>query len=370
VALNEESGERTEEPTPRRLEEARRRGEVATSRDFTGAVALLAAFAVLALGAPAGLARLVAYWSRALAAAGHGEGGALAGLAVALGQAARLLSPPLAVAVLAAALTGGLQAGGLFTLHSLRVDPGRVVPSLRRVASGAALVELGKGLLKVLLVGALAWATLRQLAPALVRLPGAGAGRLVAALGRTAGTLGSRLVAAALALGVVDLAWRRHQHRRKLRMTRTEVRRERKENEGDPRHKAERQRLHRALAEQRMLADVRKADFVVVNPDHIAVALQYDRGGDAAPVVLARGERLLAEKIKEVAREAGVPIFRDVNLARALGTLEEGDEIPEALYQAVAEILRVVYEQGGEGDRTGIPSPPAAAAPAPGWRRA
>jgi flagellar biosynthetic protein FlhB len=134
-------------------------------------------------------------------------------------------------------------------------------------------------------------------------------------------------------------------------MTRDEVKREHKEQEGDPHHKAERQRAHRELGEQRMLADVRKADFVVTNPDHVAVAIRYDREGDAAPVVVAKGERLLAEKIKEVAREAGVPVFRDVALARSLREVEEGDEIPEALFEAVAEILRVLYAMG-TGERT------------------
>jgi flagellar biosynthetic protein FlhB len=107
--------------------------------------------------------------------------------------------------------------------------------------------------------------------------------------------------------------------------------------------------------EQRMVAEVRKADFVVVNPDHIAVALRYDRDGDAAPVVVASGERLLAERIKQVARESGVPIFRDVTLARSLRGLPEGEEIPAALYEAVAEVLRVVY---------GMTEPAAAATPA------
>ena len=132
-------------------------------------------------------------------------------------------------------------------------------------------------------------------------------------------------------------------------MTREEVRREHKESEGDPSHRAERQRLHRELLEQRMVAEVRKADFVVVNPDHIAVALRYDRDGEAAPVVVARGERLLAERIKQVAREAGVPIFRDVTLARSLRDLPEGAEIPAALYEAVAEILRVGLRDGRAG---------------------
>lgn len=105
-----------------------------------------------------------------------------------------------------------------------------------------------------------------------------------------------------------------------------------------------------------MVAEVRKADFVVVNPDHIAVALRYDRDGDAAPVVVASGERLLAERIKQVARESGVPIFRDVTLARSLRGLPEGEEIPAALYEAVAEVLRVVYRLDGDPGRA--PEPP------------
>jgi flagellar biosynthesis protein FlhB len=121
--------------------------------------------------------------------------------------------------------------------------------------------------------------------------------------------------------------------------------------------------------EQRMVAEVRKADFVVVNPDHIAVALRYDREGDAAPVVLASGERLLAERIKEVAREAGVPIFRDVTLARSLRGLPEGEEIPPALYEAVAEVLRVVYGMT-EPPPPGPPEPPPAVPRGAGWKRA
>lgn len=123
-----------------------------------------------------------------------------------------------------------------------------------------------------------------------------------------------------------------------------------------------------------MLGDVRKADFIVVNPEHIAVAIRYDREGSAAPVVVARGEALVAERIKAEAREAGVPIFRDVSLARALREVQEGDEIPQALYEVVAEILRVVY---GGAEVTGQAPPPAASSSAPPdrpagavWRRA
>jgi flagellar biosynthesis protein FlhB len=169
-------------------------------------------------------------------------------------------------------------------------------------------------------------------------------------------------------VGILDYLWQWHQYRKRMKMSREEVKREYKESEGDPQHKAERHRLHKQILEQRMVDAVRKADFVVVNPDHIAVAVRYDKEAQQAPLVVAKGERLLAERIKEAAREAGVPIFRDVNLARALRDVEEGDEIPEALYEAVAEILRVVY-----GPETPAQPLPPATAPLrglpPGARR-
>ena len=116
-----------------------------------------------------------------------------------------------------------------------------------------------------------------------------------------------------------------------------------------------------------MIADVRKADLVVVNPDHIAVALRYDARADAAPVVVASGERLLAEQIKQVARQAGVPIFRDVTLARSLRALPDGEEIPAALYEAVAELLRMVHgmQPAAQGNSAPVALPRAA-----GWKRA
>jgi len=153
-------------------------------------------------------------------------------------------------------------------------------------------------------------------------------------------------------VGAADYLLARHLHVRGLRMTRDEVRRESKEAEGDPTHRAERARLHRELAEQRMVADVRSAELVVINrgqvaSDQIAVALRYDKDGDGAPVVVARGERLLADRIRAAARDAGVPIFplilRDAGLARSLRGLDEGAEIPVALYEAIAELFRAVY---------------------------
>src|SRR5262249_52334461 len=158
-------------------------------------------------------------------------------------------------------------------------------------------------------IGALAWLTLRPVLGSVVALVGAPPARLLAALGTLTQRLAARLALAGLAFGGVDLLLVVRRHRPALRLTRDEGKRDYKEAEGDPAHRGERQRLHRELLEQRMIDDVRKADFVVVNPDHIAVALRYDPEADGAPVVVAKGERLVAERIKQIAREAGVPIF-------------------------------------------------------------
>jgi flagellar biosynthesis protein FlhB len=374
------SGEPTEEPTPKRLEEARRRGEVAQSRDLSSSAAMTAAIVALAATGPALTARLIAFHRAALAAA---PGGGAPGPALAAGLDVfwRGLALPLAAAMLAAAGAGLLQTRGLFAVEALRPDLARLSPAagLRRAFGGQAAVQVGKGLLKVALVGAIAWVTVRPVLAGVTALAGAAAPRLLATMGTLGSQLAERVALVALVLGVADYLLVRRRHGKGLRMTREEVRREAKDAEGDPGHRAERQRLHREILEQRMVAEVRKADFVVVNPDHIAVALRYDRDGDGAPMVVARGERLVAERIKEVARQAGVPIFRDVTLARSLRDLPEGEEIPAALYEAVAEVLRVVYamneaatEAGAAGQRA-VVGPAVAGATGPrsaNWKRA
>jgi type III secretion protein U len=369
------SAEPTEEPTAKRLDEARRRGQVATSRDLVSAAAMVAALVALSAVGPASLARLVAYLRAALSAAPAG-GAPGEALWTGTGVLARLLAPPLAAAAAAALAVGLLQTRGLVALGAVKPDLGRLSPAagLGRAFGGQAALQVGKGLLKISLLGLLAWLTVRPALGGLASLSGASAARALSALGALAERLAARVAVVALALGLGDYLLALRRHRRALRMTREEVRRENREAEGDPGHRAERQRLHREVMEQRMLADVRKADFVVVNPEHIAVALRYDRRGDAAPVVLASGERLLAERIKEVAREAGVPIFRDVTLARSLRALPEGEEIPPALYEAVAEVLRVVY--GMTDAAPSAPPPTGRSEPAPavlrgaGWKRA
>lgn len=332
---------RTEPPTPRRLREARRRGEVARSAELTLAAAFLGGLAALAAGGPAAAGELARLLRGALAGAPGAAPDPSAVLRAAAGAVLRLALPPALGALAAGALAGALQVGvGVFP-EALRPRLDRIDPlrGLRRLASGAQLVQAGLGVAKAAALVAVALAWLRG-ASSLAGLPRASPGaplRAAPALLSLALGLG-----AALALfGALDWLLARRRHRRALLMTKDEVRRELREDEGDPAHRAEHRRRHRALLEAGPIA---RATVVVVNPSHVAVALRHERGEEGAPRVVAKGSGRAAARIRSAARRAGVPIVRDVPLARALLRLAEvGDEIPEALYEAAAAVLAHLY---------------------------
>ena len=367
-----EAGEKTEEPTAKRLDEARRQGRVAVSKDLTSAVVFIVIFAILSMSAEGWFAGLLGYFKRALEVANQG-GPVTPHLWRGVQALWDALKAPLVFAFAAVLAVGLLQTGGNVSFAALQPDPKRLMPDLKRVLSVDVFVEVLKGFVKLAFATAVAWAAIRPVLGSLVNLTGMGTMGIVKVLGHGIDRVGNRMILVVAVIGLGDFLWQRHQHLKRMRMSHTEVKREHKESEGDPQHKQERKRLHKELLEGRMINEVKKADFVVVNPTHIAVAVKYDREKDAAPVVLAKGERLLAEQIKEAAREAGVPIFRDVSLARALRDVEEGNEIPEALYEAIAEILRVIYgsESPAVGADATMPAPALTSdAPRSGWRRA
>jgi type III secretion protein U len=338
---------RTEQATPRRLREARRRGEVAVSRELCGAAALMSGLAVLAATGPAlaaELARLVrGALAEAVSPAAPTQAAALLHASAALARAAL---PPCAAAGLGGLAAGLFQTGGLFTLEAIRPRLERLDPArgLGRLFSGARLASLALGLSKAsFALAAAAWLGRAALWPAL------GSSRLAAApLLRVGAAIALRLalgLGALLALlGLVELLAARRRQRRALMMTRAEVQRERRDDEGDPRLVAERRRLGRALA----AAPLRRAACLVVNPTHVAVALQHAPASDEAPVVLAKGLGQAAAALRREARRLGVPVVRDVALARALFRLADvGEEIPEELYHAAAAVLLHVHRLQG-----------------------
>jgi type III secretion protein U len=336
------SGNRTEKPTPRRLREARRRGDVARSAELSAAGALAAGLLALAVTGPSATAALVRTIRAALLSATSAELDPAATLLGATLVFGRLAAPILLAAAAGGALAAALATGFAVTPGALRPRLERVDPfrGLRRLCSLGQVATALLGLAKtgVLIAVVLSW--LRGAAGALAQLPRGESAALLRAAAPLGG-LAARLAFVFAVFGLLDLALSRRRHETQLRMTRDEVRREHKEDEGDPQHRAERRRIHRALAEA---APVSHATCVVVNPTHVAVALHHERDGADAPRVLAKGLGESAARIRSAARRAGVPIVRDVALARALYRLAEvGDEIPEELYEAAAAVLAHLY---------------------------
>jgi flagellar biosynthetic protein FlhB len=333
---------KTEEASEKRIRDARRKGQVAISKDMMAGSVFIVIFTTISLTAGGWLTGFVGYFQTSFKLATRG-GSVQPHLARALTTLVDVLVGPLMAGMATAIAIGFMQTGGLFSVEALKIDPQRMMPNFKKLVSLKTGMEVVKGFVKVSLAAAVAWVSIKPLTGAVAQLTGLKVLHILVLLGYGAERVGNRMVLIVAIIGFADFLWQRHSHMKGLRMSKDEQKREHKESEGDPQLKHERKRFHKELLEQRMVNDVKKANFVVVNPTHIAVAIRYDREVDAAPVVLAKGERILAQKIKDAAREAGVPIFRDVGLARALRDVEEGDEVPEALYEAVAEILRVVY---------------------------
>lgn len=341
------SGTRSERPTPRRLREARRRGEVAVSRELVAAAALGAGLAALIAAGPGIAAGLAAELRRGLLSAFDAEPSARRAVGAALLALARAAAAPLLAALAgggaAGLLSARLFAPGLAAPRWRRLDP---AGGLRRLASPAAATGLALGLAKAAAVLALAVALSRPAARALARLPGLAPESLPAALPGLLRPFAMGLAALLALLGLADLLLARRRLARSLRMTRDEVRREHRDEEGEPLLKAERRRVHRALASAGPVAG---AAVLVVNPTRLAVALAHRRGSADAPVVLAKGTGQRAARLRAAARRAGVPVVRDVALARSLHRLAEvGDAIPEELYQAAAAVLVQVHGLGRE----------------------
>lgn len=346
-------GEPTEPPTPKRLQDARRKGQVARSRDLTGLAVFAAAAATLLAAGPLWLRPLVHLVRESLA---HGSAWPESAMPAMLSRGLDVLlltaGPPLAAGLGAAVLVGIAQVRPLWTWHPLKPDLSRLNPlkGLGQMVSLRRLVDLARSLVALVALLVVLGLTLWEASADLIRLAGADAGAAAQVVVYWATRLVLRGGLVLLVVGAVDYALQRYRHLQELRMTKEEVKRELKESEGDPQHKAERKRLHQEIVEHDMVEQVTQADLVVVNPTHLAVALRYDGRKDDAPRVVAKGSRLLAARIKEVARQARVPIFHDVALAHSLDELALGDEIPDPLYDAVADLLRVVAEERAHVD--------------------
>lgn len=343
--------DRTEDPTARRRQEARERGQAAISVDLTTAVALLGAVALLNWFGP-GMLREMFVMLRDLESASEVR---LDGLSIWLTRAAlaavAILTPFLLASFLIVAGGALLQTGALIAWSRVKPDLQNLslARGLKRLFSLDSFVKLGQSLFKIVLIGWIAYYTIQHELMAMINSSTAAALSILTMAGAATVTLALRLALMLLILGLVDwfIQWRKHE--RGLRMTKQEVRDELRNMDGDPHMKARRRRIQNKLAMQRMAQDVPKADVVVTNPTEYAVALRYDEASMAAPRVIAKGRDYLALRIREIAAAHRVPIVQRPPLARAIyAAVDVGQEVPQQFYRAIAEVLAYVYKLSGK----------------------
>ena len=344
-----EGQERTESPTQKRLDDARKRGHIPRSRDLnTAAVVLMGGAALHFLGGHMG-AQLHGMMQQGLSLSREQALDTtfmLSALASASAQALWVVIPALGLLFTAALLAPLALGGWSFSSEALSPKFERLNPleGVKRMFALRSLIELVKALAKFGVVGVVAVIVLKRDTPQLL---GLGNEPLHLAIAHAAQLCGSALLTIASALLIIagiDVPYQLWQYHSDLKMTREEIREEMKESEGSPEVKGRIRRVQQEMAQRRMMQDVPKADVVVTNPTHYAVALRYDDKRMRAPIVVAKGKDLLAARIRELAAEHKVPVFEAPPLARVLHrNVDIGKEIPATLYVAVAQVLSYVF---------------------------
>jgi len=342
--------EKTEPASDKKREEARRKGKVPRSVELNSAFVLLFGMMILSFGGAALMGGLGEVMKNVLRQSGTATltlanlHGMAANGAMAVGS---ILAPVVLGIMIVGLAVAYAQVGFVYSPEVMRPTLDKVNPlnGLRKILiSRRSLMELAKSLLKVFLVGMVAWWSIQDVvaeSPALVESDVSG---LLGYIGQSAFSVGLRTGLVFMALAVLDFFYQRFEHEREMRMSKEEVKEETKATEGDPMVKGRVRSIQRRIAYRRMMAAVPKADVVVTNPTHLAVALKYNAEDMHAPNVVAKGADLVALKIKEIALAHEVPIVEDRPLAQALyRSVDIGGEIPEKLFQAVAQLLAYIY---------------------------
>ena len=348
-------GERTEEATPRRKKEAREKGQVAKSMELNAAAGMLAGLLACRAFGP----RYAADWQETTAA--HIRQASVLThmtpdtLAVVGRQSIleffHLVLPVLLSCMVAGVASNVLQSGFMLTGQPLTPDFKRLNPfqGLARMFSQRAAMELAKSAAKASIVGYVIYQFFQQHVAEVVGITRQDVSTIGSSLFRICIDLLLRTTMALAVIAVADYAFQYWQFQKTLRMTKQEVREEYKRTEGDPLIKSRQRRQQRQYARKRMMTDVKRATVVITNPTHLAIALRYIPGEMTAPVVLAKGQALIAEKIKEIARANRVPIMENKPIAQALfKQCEIGDMIPVELYRSVAEVIAFVLRESGQ----------------------
>lgn len=340
----EDSGDKTELPTPKRIKDARKDGNVAKSKELTSTLVVLAWVLMLAMLGQFAAKRIAALFDTAAAAVAHPSITAMQQVGeAALWTLLGVTLPLLLIAAVFGILGDFFQVGALLAFKKIKPDANHINPAsgFKRMFSMDNLFEVAKAILKTLVLLSIAWIVLKQNLAEIMLLAHGHPGDMGEALGQLMFKLGSWTVFVFLLISLADIGYQRFSWLKKLKMSRSDIKKEHKEEEGDPQIKQQRRALHQEWANQNSLAAVRQARALVVNPTHIAIALYYEPGETPVPIVTAKGEDDMALRMREEAIKAGVPILRNVPLARDLNDRAMLDEyVPTDTFEAIAEILR------------------------------
>jgi flagellar biosynthetic protein FlhB len=345
---------RTEEPSEHKIRKAREEGKVAKSAEFSSSLVLLAGIATLGvLGSYMlrSFAEMLRFFLSIAATPGAFNGSLLIAL---LSWTAKIGLPILVVAFVVAILGNVIQVGFLFTAKPITPDLTRIIPHFgrwlsRSFGSREALFNLAKSIVKIALIAVIAYLNIRAEIPRLTRLAMSPFFAGVSVVAQIGFRILLEAAIAMLAFSAVDYWFQRRQHIESLKMSRQEVKEERKMYEGDPLTRSRLRERMREIMRRNMLRAVPKADVVITNPTHYAVALEYNRTIMPAPIVVAKGADVMAQRIREVAAENNVPIMENKPLAQALyKEVEIGDAIPEKFYEVMSTILAEVYRLAGK----------------------
>jgi flagellar biosynthetic protein FlhB len=344
--------DKTEKATPKKKSDARKKGQVFQSREMSSALILIIMIVTLKVFGPTIYGQLTQYMKKVfteyLTNTDTIDINIVATLFIGgLTVLAKTVLPLLAIAAIAGLIVGYAQVGVLFTLETLKIQGNRINPlsGFKRIFSLRSVVELVKSLFKIVIVSWVAYSYLKTKSNDVIALMDANLFDVLSFIGDSAFTVAIRISIAMIILGFLDYLYQRYDYEKNLRMTKQEIKDEYKQTEGNPEIKSKIKQKQRQMSMKRMMQEIPKADVVITNPTHFAVALKYDVEKASAPFVVAKGQDYIALRIKQIAAENNVQMVENRPLARTLySTVDIGETIPPELFQAVAEILAFVYK--------------------------
>lgn len=344
-----EGGDKTEEPSQKKLDDARKEGNVWKSKDLSGVVAFAVAMSVVKAMWPSFEAHIKELFYFAIEHIAHPDDITLATsqLMVLSLQAMLLLCVPIAFsAAIAGSLMEFLQVGALLALKAVmpKFDKLNPISGLKNLFGKKQVVELIKSMFKLGVSGYVVYGVVRDSMGIVVATIDGDAALTMSVMGELVYRVCQKVVLLFIGFAIFDVWWQHKSYMKDQMMSKDDVKKEYKESEGDPHHKAKRKELAHELLESAQMDAVKGADVIVTNPEHVAIALKYDKEKDGAPRLIAKGIEGRAAGIREIAKQYDVPLLRNVPLAHALLRIDVNDEVPEELYDAVAEVLNFVYQ--------------------------